>query len=81
MACKAYTDGAQVGSLVRGCVLDAVEGDEKSCSQSFKAMLAGFIQTLVDAFTKIGAKDCDKFLPLAQKAPTGVAPPVNIESC
>ncbi|XP_009625388.1 uncharacterized protein [Nicotiana tomentosiformis] len=81
VACKAYMDGAQVGSLVRGCVLDAVEGDKKSCSQGFKAMLAGFTQTLVDAFTNIGAKDCDKFLPLAQKASTGVAPPVNIESC
>lgn len=78
VACKAYMEGACVGSLVRGCVLqDGGEGD-KSCSQNFKAVLAGFIQTLVDTFTKIGAKDCDVFLPLAEKVSTGVAP-VKIE--
>ncbi|XP_059277109.1 probable ubiquitin-conjugating enzyme E2 25 isoform X1 [Lycium ferocissimum] len=81
-ACKAYMDGARVGSLVRGCVLDqnGDEGGDKSCSQHFKAMLAGFIPTLIDTFTKIGAKDCDKFLPLAEKASTGVEQ-VKIESC
>ncbi|CAN4075536.1 unnamed protein product [Withania somnifera] len=80
VACKAYMEGAPVGSLVRGCVLQDGSESDKSCSEYFKAMLAGFIKTLVDTFTKIGAKDCDKFLPLAEKASTGVAP-VKIESC
>lgn len=68
MACKTYMDGAQVGSLVKGGVQDVDEGD-KSCSQSFKASLAGFIKTVIDAFTEIGAKDCDKFLYLTQTGP------------
>lgn len=68
VACKTYTDGAQVGSLVKGGVQDVDEGD-KSCSPSFKASLAGFIKTVIDAFTEIGAKDCEKFLYLAQSGP------------
>ncbi|XP_055808891.1 probable ubiquitin-conjugating enzyme E2 25 isoform X2 [Solanum dulcamara] len=71
VACKAYIDGAQVGSLVRGGVQDVDEGD-KSCSPTFKASLAGFIKTVIDTFKEIGAKDCDKFLHLAQIG-TGVA--------
>ncbi|KAK4723452.1 hypothetical protein R3W88_026231 [Solanum pinnatisectum] len=74
VACKAYSDGAQVGSLVRGGVQDVDEGD-KSCSPTFKASLAGFIKTVIDAFKEIGVKDCDKFLHLTQRG-TGVAPVV-----
>jgi len=74
VACKAYTDGAQVGSLVRGGVQDVDEGD-KSCSPTFKASLAGFIKTVIDTFKEIGVKDCDKFLHLTQRG-TGVAPVV-----
>ncbi|CAN4117707.1 unnamed protein product [Withania somnifera] len=75
VACKAYMDGAQVGSLVRGGVQDVDEGD-KSCSPTFKASLAGFIKTVIDTFKEIGAKDCDKFLYLAQRGGAGVAPVV-----
>ncbi|XP_015089373.1 probable ubiquitin-conjugating enzyme E2 25 [Solanum pennellii] len=74
VACKAYADGAQVGSLVRGGVQDVDEGD-KSCSPTFKASLAGFIKTVIDTFKEIGVKDCDKFLHLTQNG-TGVAPVV-----
>lgn len=66
VACKAYSDGAQVGCLVKGGVQDVDEGD-KSCSQHFKDGLAGYMKTVVDAFTQVGAKDCDKFLNLIQK--------------
>ncbi|XP_059301186.1 probable ubiquitin-conjugating enzyme E2 26 [Lycium ferocissimum] len=75
VACKAYTEGAQVGSLVRGGVQDVDEGD-KSCSPTFKASLAGFIKTVIDTFKEIGARDCDKFLPLAQIGTGGVVPVV-----
>uniref|UniRef100_A0A5B6ZNH2 E2 ubiquitin-conjugating enzyme n=1 Tax=Davidia involucrata TaxID=16924 RepID=A0A5B6ZNH2_DAVIN len=56
VACKAYMDGAQVGCLARGGVQDVDEGD-KSCSQHFKQTLAGYFNTLVQAFKQIGAKD------------------------
>lgn len=72
-------EGARVGSLVRGCVLgDGGKGGDKGGSRSFKAMLAGFIGVLVEAFKKIGCEDCDKFLPLAEKASTR-ATPVKID--
>lgn len=67
VACKAYMDGAQVGCLVRGGVQDVDEGD-KSCSQNFKDNLGRYVKTLVTAFTQVGVKDCDKFIP---PAPTG----------
>lgn len=64
MACQAYLDGAQVGSLAQGGVQDV---NNESCSLNFKTNLAGYITTLVNAFSKIGAKDCDQFLCLAQE--------------
>ncbi|KAL3652554.1 ubiquitin-conjugating enzyme [Castilleja foliolosa] len=67
VSCKAYLEGAQVGCLVRGGVQDVDEGD-KSCSENFKYRLAGLITKLIDTFTRIGAKDCDEFRSLAEKA-------------
>lgn len=72
MACKTYIDGAQVGSLVSGGVQDVDEGD-KSCSDVFKNSVVGLIKTLVESFTQVGAKDCDKFLYLAEKATVPVS--------
>lgn len=54
-----------MGCLLKGGVQDVDEGD-KGCSNEFKNNLAGFITTLVDAFTQIGAKDCQEFLSLAK---------------
>ncbi|KAL6535719.1 Ubiquitin-conjugating enzyme [Orobanche hederae] len=68
VSCKAYSEGAQVGCLVRGVVQDVVEGDKSSCSEDFKSKLAGFITTLIDTLSQVGAKDCQEFLSLAQKA-------------
>ncbi|KAK4344555.1 hypothetical protein RND71_034731 [Anisodus tanguticus] len=79
VACKAYTDGAQVGSLVQGGVQDVDEGD-KSCSPTFRASLAGFIKTVIDTFKEIGAKDCDKVLHLAQRGTGGVVPVVPVSA-
>lgn len=64
MSCKAYLEGAQVGCLVKGGVQDVDEGD-KSCSKDFRNNLAGFITTLANAFSQIGAKDCQEFLSLS----------------
>ncbi|XP_022867407.1 probable ubiquitin-conjugating enzyme E2 25 isoform X2 [Olea europaea var. sylvestris] len=79
VACKAYTEGAQVGCLVKGGVQDVDEGD-KSCSQDFKANLAGFITTLVNAFSQIGAKDCQEFLCLAQKTNVQVSTAPGVQN-
>ncbi|KAE8125819.1 hypothetical protein FH972_020590 [Carpinus fangiana] len=61
VACKAYMDGAQVGSLEKGGVQDVDVGD-KSCSKRFKDSLAGYVDMLVKDFTRIGAENCEKFL-------------------
>ena len=60
VACKAYMDGAQVGSLVKGGVQD-VDLSDKSCSKRFKDSLARYVDILVKVFTQIGAEDCEKF--------------------
>ncbi|XP_059662640.1 probable ubiquitin-conjugating enzyme E2 26 isoform X2 [Cornus florida] len=73
VACKAYMDGAQVGCLTNGGVQDVDAGD-RSCSQYFKQNLSGFIKTLVQAFTQIGVKDCEKFVPPAEKG-NRIVPP------
>ncbi|KAL7249571.1 hypothetical protein ACSBR1_011710 [Camellia fascicularis] len=77
VACKAYMDGAQVGCLVKGGVQDLDAGD-KSCSQYFKDTLASHMSLLVQTFSQIGAKDCEKFLPIAENGNSQVpsVPPV-----
>ena len=60
VACKAYMEGAQVGSLVKGGVQDVDVGD-RSCSKRFKDSLAGYVDMLVKAFTQIGAEGCEIF--------------------
>ncbi|KAK7849781.1 putative ubiquitin-conjugating enzyme e2 26 [Quercus suber] len=61
VACRAYMDGAQVGSVVKGGVKD-VNMDDKSCSQRFKNSVAVMLILLSRYFTEIGAEDCKKFL-------------------
>lgn len=75
VACKAYMDGAQVGCLVKGGVQDVDEGD-KSCSQNFKETLGAYLKQLVNAFTQVGVKDCEQFIPPPQKgsSQTGIRP-------
>lgn len=60
MACNAYMEGAQVGSLVRG--VQDVDVGEKGCSSQFKQTLVAYVGILGKAFMKIGVKDCEKFL-------------------
>ncbi|KAL3638403.1 Ubiquitin-conjugating enzyme E2, catalytic domain ues [Castilleja foliolosa] len=67
LSCKAYLEGVQVGCLLRGGVQDVDEGN-KSCSDNFKHSLAGFIKTLIETFTRIGAKDCHEFHSLSLKS-------------
>ena len=64
VSCKAYLEGAQVGCLVSG-VQDVDEGD-KSCSSDFRSSLRQYIYQVVDAFTRIGVKDCADLIPPAK---------------
>ena len=57
-------DGIQVGCLVKGGVQDVDEGN-RSCSKQFKEFLAGVLSRLVGEYTRIGAKECEIFLPPA----------------
>ncbi|KAI5658701.1 hypothetical protein M9H77_27494 [Catharanthus roseus] len=71
-----YSDhhfSSYVGSLVKGGVQDVDESD-KCCSQKFKDDLAAYSKTLVDAFVKVGVKDCEKFLP-SEKIKKSPPPP------
>ncbi|KAL8223680.1 hypothetical protein R6Q57_019155 [Mikania cordata] len=61
MACKAYTEGVQVGCLVKGGVQDVDEGSN-SCSPNFRHVVGSYIKKLVAAFEKIGAKEAQNFL-------------------
>lgn len=66
MACKAYTEGVQVGCLVKGGVQD-VDEVSKSCSAKFKKDVSSYIKTLITEFKKIGANVAEEFLPLIEK--------------
>ena len=61
VACRAYMDGARVGSVVKGGVKD-VNMDDKSYSQRFKNSVAVMLILLSRYFTEIGAADSKKFL-------------------
>ncbi|MFS7980514.1 putative ubiquitin-conjugating enzyme E2, ubiquitin-conjugating enzyme/RWD [Helianthus anomalus] len=66
MACKAYTEGVQVGCLVKGGVQD-VDEDNSKCSQQFRNDVASYSKTLIAEFMKIGAKEAEEFLHLSIK--------------
>ncbi|XP_019169619.1 PREDICTED: putative ubiquitin-conjugating enzyme E2 38 [Ipomoea nil] len=54
-ACKAYMEGAAVGSVVKG----EIQGS--GGSEKFKGEVSKMVNGLISNFTKNGAKDCDKF--------------------
>ncbi|KAL2524501.1 putative ubiquitin-conjugating enzyme E2 25 [Abeliophyllum distichum] len=57
-ACRAYMDGAVVGSVVEGKIQD---GGKNSTSPEFGAAIRRMINGLISHFTKIGAEDCEQF--------------------
>lgn len=62
VACKAYNDGAVVGSAV---VQDGVLDDSqlvKGASAGFKKKVGTLMTMLVTNFTKNGSKNCEQFL-------------------
>lgn len=52
-ACRAYMDGAQVGSMVNK--------DDQNGSKQFKAAMGRMLNGLVSNFTRYGATDCDQY--------------------
>ncbi|KAL0921249.1 hypothetical protein M5K25_008306 [Dendrobium thyrsiflorum] len=69
VACRAYTQGAQVGCVVGNGVQDVDQGD-KSSSSAFKKTLSTLFEQLLVEFTVKGA-DCDIFL--VEKVENGAA--------
>ncbi|KAJ9562287.1 hypothetical protein OSB04_007447 [Centaurea solstitialis] len=63
MACEAYTQGVQVGCHVNG----GKHKDGKSCSAKFKNNVASYVEVLIHAFKKIGAKEAEEFIGLTGK--------------
>ncbi|XP_059284068.1 putative ubiquitin-conjugating enzyme E2 38 [Lycium ferocissimum] len=59
-ACKAYINGAPVGSVVKGMVQGASATEERS-STIFRESVSRMLNGLISLFTKNGAKDCDRF--------------------
>nr|AGO67241.1 ubiquitin-conjugating enzyme [Silene vulgaris] len=57
-ACRAYLDGVQVGSFEKG----KTPTKRSTCSATLRSSLPDYIKNLVQAFTKIGVKDCEKYL-------------------
>ncbi|KAM3301829.1 putative ubiquitin-conjugating enzyme E2 38 [Capsicum chacoense] len=59
-ACKAYIEGARVGSVVKGVVQRASATENKN-SPTFKDSVSRMMNGLISLFTKNGAKDLDQF--------------------
>ncbi|MCD7466838.1 hypothetical protein HAX54_003876 [Datura stramonium] len=59
-ACKAYLEGATVGSVVKGIVQGASATEDRS-STIFRESVSRMMNGLISLFTKHGAKDCDRF--------------------
>ncbi|KAJ8568952.1 hypothetical protein K7X08_032689 [Anisodus acutangulus] len=59
-ACKAYVEGAPVGSVVKGIVQGASATEDRS-STTFRESVSRMMNGLISLFTKNGAKDCDWF--------------------
>ncbi|XP_009590213.1 putative ubiquitin-conjugating enzyme E2 38 isoform X1 [Nicotiana tabacum] len=58
-ACKAYVEGAPVGSVVKGKVQGNATEDRSS--PIFRESVSRMMNGLISLFTKNGAKDCDRF--------------------
>lgn len=79
-ACKMYIEeGVHARSVTKGEVKNAQANTHK-CSPNFISDVASHITMLVEAFVRIGAKDCDKFLSLAKSFNAGVNRPNTISN-
>ncbi|KMT13061.1 hypothetical protein BVRB_4g086990 [Beta vulgaris subsp. vulgaris] len=61
-ACTAYLNGAEVGSFDKTKSPSAEVKKGFKCSDLLKMNLPTYIKSLVEAFTKIGVEDCEKYL-------------------
>ncbi|KAH7842352.1 hypothetical protein Vadar_004300 [Vaccinium darrowii] len=57
-ACKAYMEGAEIGSVVKG---RAVSKSRATHSDEFKEAVAKMMNGMVTHFVRNGAKDCEQF--------------------
>uniref|UniRef100_A0A2P2MNP9 E2 ubiquitin-conjugating enzyme n=1 Tax=Rhizophora mucronata TaxID=61149 RepID=A0A2P2MNP9_RHIMU len=61
VACKAYMDGATVGTIVIKDGQADTDGAERSASPEFRATLSRMINVIIKNFTRFGLKDCERF--------------------
>ncbi|KAM7498127.1 hypothetical protein LguiA_022541 [Lonicera macranthoides] len=61
LACRAYMEGAEVGSLVNGRAEDGNNSRRNSCPKGFKEAVAKMVNGLVSNFIKNGAAGCEEF--------------------
>ncbi|XP_052178526.1 putative ubiquitin-conjugating enzyme E2 38 [Diospyros lotus] len=62
-ACKAYIEGAEVGSVVEGRAQDPPAQVDTGKTAEFKATVAKMMNSLVSYFSKNGSSGCEQFLP------------------
>ncbi|KAK6919571.1 Ubiquitin-conjugating enzyme E2 [Dillenia turbinata] len=64
-ACKAYMEGAKVGSYVRGTVQNGQVSGREDCPHGFRAAVVKMLNALITNFTRNGSEDCEQFRPPA----------------
>ncbi|GAB4824928.1 hypothetical protein Ancab_007800 [Ancistrocladus abbreviatus] len=62
-ACKAYIEGAEVGSSSINNQVQSSNRAEQSGFEGFKASVTKMMKMLITNFTNNGSKDCEKYLP------------------
>ncbi|KAJ9177018.1 hypothetical protein P3X46_012274 [Hevea brasiliensis] len=61
VACRAYMDGATVGSVaVKDGVAD-IDNADRSASSEFKVTLRKMVNVLITTFTRLGSIECEQF--------------------
>ncbi|KAG5029324.1 hypothetical protein JHK87_012838 [Glycine soja] len=60
-ACKSYTEGAPVGSVVHNLAPSSGNSSKANAQKEFESAVSRMMNTLIAFFTKNGSTDCDEF--------------------
>lgn len=61
VACKAYVDGATVGSVKVKDGVAEIDNEDRNASNEFKVTLRKMINVLITNFTRFGSIECEQF--------------------
>ncbi|KAG8642466.1 hypothetical protein MANES_12G089256v8 [Manihot esculenta] len=61
VACKAYVDGATVGSVKVKDGVAEIDNEDRNASSEFKVTLRKMINVLITNFTRFGSIECEQF--------------------